>query len=315
MALLPLTFSVNPSREMPEIVWRLAPATTVGMALNSATQRLKEAQIEGAWLDAQVILAHTVGKDRAWLFAHGEEEMTARQAARFTDYIARRIAHEPVAYLVGHREFYGIDLLVDKRVLVPRPETEMLVDEVLEEIESRKGANSATPRPVTIADIGTGSGAIALAIASNVEAARIYAVDISKDALKVAKVNTRRLDVRRQVTLLRGDLLEPLPGKVDILVANLPYIRNDEYHGLDVNVRLYEPKLALTSGDEGLDAIRSLLQQAPAKLNPGAMIYLEIGWMQGDAVAKLASECFPSARAIAVHKDYQGNDRMVVIAT
>lgn len=304
---------------MPEIVWRLAPTATVGMALNSATQRLKEAQVEGAWLDAQVILAHTLGVNRAWLFAHGEEEMSARKAARFTDYIARRIAHEPVAYLVGHKEFYGIDLLVDKRVLVPRPETEMLVDEVLDEIESRANASADTStdagRPVVVADIGTGSGAIALAIAANAEKARIYAVDISKDALKVAKVNARRLDTRRQVTLLRGDLLEPLPSKVDILVANLPYIGTDEYHGLEPNVRLYEPKLALTSGDEGLDAIRSLLQQAPAQLNPGAMIYLEIGWMQGSAVAELASEVFPNARAIAVHQDYQGNDRMVVIAT
>lgn len=311
MALLPLTFSVNHSSELPEILWSLAPAATVGMALNSATQRLKEAQIEGAWLDAQVILAHALGVDRAWLFAHGEEELTARQSKRFTDMIARRVAHEPVAYLIGHKEFYGIDLLVDKRVLVPRPETEMLVDEVLVEIESR----GATGRSVLIADIGTGSGPIALAVAANAENARIYAVDISKDALKVAKVNARRLDSRKQVTLLRGDLLEPLPERVDIVVANLPYIGNQEYHELEPNVRLYEPKLALTSGDEGLDAIRTLLRQAPAHLKPEAMIYLEIGWMQGKAVAQLAREMFPLARAIAVHQDYQGNDRMVVIAT
>jgi release factor glutamine methyltransferase len=135
------------------MVWNLAPATSVGSALNSATQRLKEAEIETAFLDAQVILCHVLGVERPWLFAHGDTELTCRQADHFTELIARRVHQEPVAYLVGWKEFYGIELKVDRRVLIPRPETEMLVDEVLREVDSREGL-------VTIADIGTGSAAI-----------------------------------------------------------------------------------------------------------------------------------------------------------
>lgn len=308
MAILPIPFPVNQPQYPAEILWTLAPSTTVGMALNSATQRLKEAHIEGAWLDAQVILAATLGVDRSWLFAHGEIELTARQAEEFTDLVARRVCHEPVAYLTGHKEFYGIDLLVDRRVLVPRPETEMLVDEVLAEAESRGG------KPLLIADVGTGSGAIALAIASNCENARIYAVDISRKALAVAKENLKRLDVRNQITLIRGDLLQSLPEAVDIIVANLPYVSTDEYKGLDPTVRHYEPKLALESGEKGLDAIARLLRQVQGKLRLGGMIYLEIGWQQADDVVRLARAILPEIRDIAVHRDYQGHERMVAIA-
>lgn len=308
MAILPIPFPVNPSQYPAEIHWKLAPAATVGMALNSATQRLKEAQIEGAWLDAQVILAATLDVERPWLFAHGDVELTARQAETFTELIARRACHEPVAYLTGHKEFYGMDLLVDKRVLVPRPETEMLVDEVLAEIEVRRDAQ------VTVADIGTGSGAIALAVAANCEKARIYAVDISRKALAVAKENIKRLDARGQITLVRGDLLQALPEPVDIIVANLPYVSLAEYKGLEPTVRHYEPRLALESGERGLDAIARLLRQAPGKLRPGGMIYLEIGWRQGEEVVQLARDLLPSVRDVAVHHDYQGHQRMVAIA-
>jgi len=314
LAILPIPFSVNPTQHPAEISWRLAPATTVGMALNSGTQRLKEAQVEGAWLDAQVILAATLEVDRSWLFAHGDVELTARQAELFTELIARRICHEPVAYLVGHKEFYGIDLQVDKRVLVPRPETEMLVDEVLAEIESRAGGEEDSPE-VVVADIGTGSGAIALAIAANSENARIFAVDISRRALAVARENVKQIDARGQVTLLRGDLLRALPEPVDIIVANLPYISSAEYKGLDPTVRHYEPKLALESGERGLDAIARLLRQVQGKLRPRGMIYLEIGWQQGEEVAQLARDLLPTVRDIAIHRDYQGHQRMVAIAT
>lgn len=314
MAILPIPFSVNQSVFSGGISWRLAPATTVGMALNSGTQRLKEAEIEGAWLDAQVILASTLDVDRSWLFAHGEVELTAQQAELYTELIVRRVNHEPVAYLVGHKEFYGIDLLVDNRVLVPRPETEMLVDEVLAEIESRMSAADA-PAEIVVADIGTGSGAIALAVASNSADARIFAVDISRKALAVARENIKRIDTRGQVTWLRGDLLRALPEAVDIIVANLPYISSTDYMGLEPTVRHYEPKLALESGERGLDAIARLFRQVQGKLRPGGMIYLEIGWQQGDEVAQLARDLLPTVRDIAIHRDYQGHQRMVAIAT
>jgi release factor glutamine methyltransferase len=291
-----------------QVIWTLAPGATVGMALNSATQRLKEAEIETAFLDAQVILAHLLGVDRPWLFAHAEAELTAAQAEAYTEQVARRVRHEPVAYLVGRKEFYGLDLAVDRRVLIPRPETEMLVDEVLREIEAR-------PEPtVRVADVGTGSGAIALAIAANEPRARILATDVSRDALAVAQENLARHDVRGQVTLHHGDLLAPLPEPVEIIVANLPYIAAAAYRELDATVRDYEPRLALESGAEGLDVIERLLRQAPGHLTPDGKLYLEIGQDQGAAVELLARTLLPQARDVAVHEDYQGHDRMVAIA-
>lgn len=295
---------------MQSITWNLAPDATVGSALNSATQRLKEALIDTAFLDAQVILAHVLGVDRPWLFAHGEAELEPRHAKEFTDMIARRVDHEPVAYLVGRKEFYGLELTVDKRVLIPRPETEMLVDEVLSEIDARAGNGADCVR---IADVGTGSGAIALAIAVNEPRASIQALDVSRKALAVARINVQRHDLRGQITLRQGNLLEPLSGPVDILVANLPYISTSEFATLDATVRAYEPRLALESGDEGLDAIAQLLRQANQHLAANATIYLEIGRDQALRVFKLAQNVLPRMRDIALHQDYQGHDRMVVI--
>jgi len=295
---------------LESIIWNLAPDATVGSALNSATQRLKEAENDTAFLDAQVILAHVLGVDRPWLFAHGETELQPAHSQAFTELIARRVDHEPVAYLIGRREFYGLELAVDKRVLIPRPETEMLVDEVLSEIEARTSSGAES---VNVADIGTGSGAIALAIAVNEPRARIQAIDVSRKALAVARINVQRHDARNQVTLHQGNLLEPLTEPVDILVANLPYISTREYATLDPTVRSYEPRLALESGNEGLDAIAQLLRQANSHLAPRATIYLEIGRDQALSVFKLAQNVLPRMRDIALHQDYQGHDRMVVI--
>lgn len=299
MAVLPL---------FQQMIWKLAPATTLGMALNSATQRLKDAEIDPASLDAQVLLAHTLGVERTWLFAHYEYELSSQEAERFTELIARRMSHEPVAYLTGRREFYGLDLVVDKRVLIPRPETEMLVDEVLMTIESRQGD------PVRVADVGTGSGAIALAVATSEPRALVYATDISRTALAVAHANVKRLDSRGQVKLLRGDLLAPISEPMDVIVANLPYIDSTDYQTLDVTVRNFEPRLALESGPAGLDAISRLLRCAPAHLARDGVIYLEIGSQQAAAVSELAAHLLPHAREIEVHQDYQGLDRMVAIA-
>ena len=310
MAVLPLSLPSRSSFPLDSIIWKLAPDATVGSALNSATQRLKEAENDTAFLDAQVILAHVLGVERPWLFAHGEIALEPRQADDFTEMIARRVDHEPVAYLVGHKEFYGLDLVVDKRVLIPRPETEMLVDEVLSEIEARC-ANGA--ERVRVADVGTGSGAIALAIAVNDAHAAIEAVDVSRKALAVARSNVQRHDSRNQVTLRHGNLLEPVSEPVDILVANLPYISRSEYATLEPTVRAYEPRLALESGDEGLDAIAQLLRQANSHLAENATIYLEIGREQALAVFRLAQNVLPRMRDIALHQDYQGHDRMVVI--
>ena len=290
---------------LQNVVWNLIPSTTAGRAINTATQRLAEAGISPARLDAQVILAHVLGVERSWLFAHHEYALTPEQADRFTELIARRVAHEPVAYLVGHREFYGIDLAVDARVLIPRPETEMLVDTVLDHIAA------SAPAALTVADVGTGSGAIALAIAANAPDTRIYAIDLSADALAVARSNVARLDARHQVTLLQGNLLAPLPECVDLAVANLPYVNSADYQTLEADVRKYEPPLALEAGPLGMDAIARLLQQAPSFIKPGGVVILEIGYDQGDIAVELIHRLLPQARDVAVSKDYQGHDRMV----
>ncbi len=287
------------------VVWKLMPATTVGRALNSARGRLDEAGCSTASLDAQVILAHVLGVDRSWLFAHHEYKLNPEQADAFTKLIVRRTNHEPVAYLIGRKEFYGLEFLVDRRVLIPRPETELLVDAVLD--------HATEQGPVVVADVGTGSGAISLAIANHCEDARIYAIDLSLDALEVAKRNVERLDSRGQVTLAQGDLLTPLPEKVHVVVANLPYISNDLYSELDADVREFEPQVALEAGPEGLDAIHRLLQQVHYYLLPDGIVFLEIGHDQGPAVRSLAQACFPHAQHIAVRRDYHGHDRLVTI--
>ncbi len=287
------------------VVWNLMPATTVGRAVNAATQRLEEAGVATARLDAQVILAHVLGVGRSWLFAHFEYALDDTQANQFTELIARRVKHEPVAYLIGRKEFYGIELQVDRRVLIPRPETEMLVDAVL------VVAANQSPDPVTVADVGTGSGAIALAVAANAENAHIYALDVSPDALAVAARNLANHDSRDQVTLLHSDLLASLPRPVDIIVANLPYVTSADYRTLDLDVRKYEPQLALEAGEQGLDVIARLLRQVPSHLCPGGTVFLEIGYDQGNAVLGLVADILPQALNADVHKDYQGRDRMV----
>ena len=287
------------------VVWTLMPATTVGRAVNAATQRLEEAGVSTARLDAQVILAHVLRVGRSWLFAHYEHTPDPEQADQYTELIARRVRHEPVAYLIGRKEFYGLDLNVDRRVLIPRPETEMLVDAVLEVVDD------VGQTRVVIADVGTGSGAIALAVANNAENACIYALDLSGDALAVARTNVAHLDKRWQVSLLQGNLLDPLPERADIIVANLPYVTSAEYRILEPDVRSYEPQLALEAGEQGLDVITALLRQVPDHLHPNGTVILEIGYDQGPSVLQLVAQVLPQARHLDLHHDYQGHDRMV----
>lgn len=300
--------TTHPSSLWQKVIWRLMPSTTIGRALISARERLDEAGSPTASLDAQVILAYALGVDRSWLFAHHEYTLSAEQANAYTDLIARRMQHEPVAYLIGRKEFYGLEFQVDRRVLIPRPETELLVDAVLDFITER--ADNAC----LVADVGTGSGAIALAVAANAPQVQVYAIDLSQDALAVAQSNVAQLDERKQVHLLHGDLLTPLPQAVDIIVANLPYISSTVYPKLDADVRDYEPKLALEAGSEGLDAITRLLQQAPRYLRrPEGAIFLEISYDQGKAAMALAQSLLPDAYDISLRQDYHGHDRLITI--
>lgn len=291
---------------------RLAAARTLGEALRLAADWLRAAGSESPALDAQVLLAHVTGASRATLFAYPERALAPDQAEEYAGLVARRVAGEPVAYLTGRREFMGLMFHTDCRALIPRPETELLVEAALREIRQRL-AGPARPAPL-VADIGTGSGAIAIALAAlEPRLPRVYAVDISPDALALAAENATALGVAARVITLEGDLLAPLPEPVDIILANLPYIAPLDT-AVAPSVHDYEPHLALYSPERGLAHIRRLLEQTPAKLRPGGALFLEFGYDQRDAVEALARQAFPTA-ALRVVADYAGWDRAIEIHT
>jgi release factor glutamine methyltransferase len=291
---------------------RLAAARTLGEAMRLARSWLREAGSATPALDAQALLAHVTGAPRATLLAYPERSLSSDQAAAYAGMVARRVAQEPVAYLTGRREFMGLEIHTDRRALIPRPETELLVEAALREIRQRLG-DPARGAPIA-ADIGTGSGAIAVALAAlEPRLPRIYAVDISPDALALAAENAAALGVAARVITLAGDLLEPLPEPVDIILANLPYIAPDDA-SVAPSVHGYEPHLALYSPESGLAHIRRLLEQAPGRLRPGGALYLEFGYDQRAAVEALARQTFPAA-TLRVGADYAGWDRYIEIYT
>jgi release factor glutamine methyltransferase len=291
-----------------QITWTLTPATPVGRALVSAVQRLQEAGCENGSLDAQVLLAHVLGQERSWLFAHHDYLLTESEAEQFTELVARRSRYEPVAYLIGRKDFYGLEFCVDERVLIPRPETELLVDMVLAQIRSRKNRQQ-----VVVADVGTGSGAIAVTVAIHAPEARVFGLDVSPAALAVAQHNGERLAQENSVNFLQSDLLEALPEPVDLIVANLPYVTDEEYLTLMPDVREYEPRLALQAGVQGLDVIERLLQQVHKHLKPDGAVLLEIGSHQGDAVARLAKAMKPRPSYVGLSRDYSGHVRIATL--
>ena len=245
-------------------------------------QALQQAQALGlARIDAQMLLLHVLartGAGRAWLITHDQDALDAAQARSYADLCTRRLAGEPVAYLTGRKEFYGLALAVDARVLDPRPDTETLVDWALEHMPTH---GSTTCRVV---DLGTGSGAIALALQSQRPAASLWAVDASADALAVARANAQRLAL--PVRFAHGSWLQPLAEQApfDLIVSNPPYIRDTDPH---LAALTHEPLSALASGADGLADLRAIIAQSPARLAPGGWLLLEHGWDQAEAVAGL----------------------------
>jgi release factor glutamine methyltransferase len=287
------------------------PVMTTEDLLERGTQVLLKAGQASARLDARVLLGHVLRVDSAMLYAYPQREVSAEQEQQFLALIERRVHGEPVAYLVGHKEFYGLDFVVDRRVLIPRPETELLVEAVLEHIRGRLNAGQV---PI-VADIGTGSGAIPIVLA--VEEPRLpylYATDISPDALEVARLNCKRHAVERRIRLLQGDLVEPLPEAVDIITANLPYVGTDEMDVLAPDVLAYEPHLALFSGPSGLDLLQRFLRavQQSRKLKEGGCMVLEIGYAQKESLIRLLSEIWPGA-VVTWKKDYAGWNRLLQV--
>jgi release factor glutamine methyltransferase len=284
--------------------------TTIWEAFSEARARLRAAEISSADLDAAVLLGSVLGVDRATLYARPEQAVTPAAQAAFEGLVERRLQGEPVAYLTGHKEFMGLDFLVDRRALIPRPETELLVEQALAEVRRRGMRGLADLR---VADIGTGSGAIAIALAVlEPRLPLIYATDISAEALALAAENARRLGAASRLRLLQGDLLEPLPERVDLLLGNLPYVAPGERETLAPDVRDYEPHLALFGADDGLGHFRRLLTSAPPLLKPEAVLLLEFGYNQRAPLAELIPSALPGAQARFI-SDYAGWDRLVEI--
>lgn len=277
--------------------------STITALLREATATLAPVS-SSPRLDAELLLAHVLGWTRARLLAERDDAPTPAQTAAFAALVSRRATLEPVAYMVGHREFYGLDLAVTPDTLVPRPETELLVDLAL---RAAPAIRPYGPR-LTIADIGTGTGAIAIALATHLPEALIYASDLSAQALEVAHRNVERYGLADRVRLLHGDLLTPLPEPVDLLVSNPPYTILAE---VEPNVRAHEPPLALDGGPDGAAIYRRLLAGIRPYLRPDGAVLLEIGAWQGDLVATMLRESMPDM-LVTIHPDLAGRDRVVM---
>ena len=273
-------------------------------ALAAATERLSHRGIPDASLEAEVIVRHVMGLDRAKIFAIPEQRLSNRQQQHVSQLVRRRLEGEPLAYILGHREFYGLDFVVDHHVLIPRQETELLVDKVLEFANGRAGER------LRIADVGTGCGAVAIAVAQHVPQATLYATDISRQVLSVADINRRAHGVVDRVHLREGDLLHALDGPVDAVVCNPPYIRTGQIAHLRPEVRR-EPIGALDGGSDGLGVMRSLMRQAPSYLRTGARLLVEIAPEQLATVIRMAREHIPGA-SVSFARDLLGMPRVVI---
>lgn len=283
----------------------------IAAALARARAFLHQKGIEAAPLEAEVLLAHVTGTDRVGLYREANRPLSLEEEEKFQELLQRRAAGEPVAYLTGCREFMGLTFRVTRDVLIPRPETELLVEVALELLTG--GAVPGEER-LFLADVGTGSGAIAVSLARYLGKSTIYATDISPAALAVAAENARRHGVAGRIIFLAGDLLSPLqkvlpPGSLSLVAANLPYIPSDEIKKLMPDVARHEPHLALDGGRDGLELYRRLVPQARELLAPGGYLLMEIDPSQAPLMSRLLPE---GAWRYRVRRDLAGRQRLVV---
>ena len=279
------------------------PVTTIASALDWARTLLRDTS-ESHMLDARLLLGEVLQVKQAYLLQVPERTLTVQQSASYQELVGLRAQGKPLAYLLGKQMFFDIEVFVSPDVLIPRPETELLVEKV---IAYAKG------RGMTIVDVGAGSGVIALALAKHLPTAQITGIDLSSGALDVARCNAEHLELEERIRWLRGNLLQPLLDSgetADVIVANLPYIPTEEMQKLDVSK--HEPILALDGGPDGLDIIRRFLENAPRVLREKGLVIMEIGSGQGEAVRKLAEAAFPET-TVRVELDLAGHERIVSI--
>jgi len=281
---------------------------TIGKLIENATKAFLSQGLPTPRLDAEVLLASYLNEDRTWLYIHSGQDMNASDVAGFSRWVTRRQQGEPVAYIIGCKEFWSLDFAVDSRVLIPRPDTEVLVEEVLKALAINKTSGKTSGSEIL--DLGTGSGAIAVALAHECPEARITATDISREALAVAAGNAERNRVASRITFLDGNLFSPVKGCFDVIVSNPPYITGGDYSQLAVGVRNFEPLEALLAGKEGMDFYEKIIPQSACHLKPGGWLLLEIGDGQKELIEGLFRQS-GAYQNVAFRKDYAGRWRVV----
>ncbi|HTL30542.1 MAG TPA: peptide chain release factor N(5)-glutamine methyltransferase [Tepidisphaeraceae bacterium] len=285
-------------------------AWTIRRLLEWTSSFFSRKQVDSPRLAAELLLAHVLNVPRIKLYTDYERILEEPPLSRFRALVQRASEHEPIAYLTGHAHFFGLEFEVNRSVLIPRPDTELIVENVLQ--LARHQAGMEAPR---ILDLCTGSGCIAAAIAYHLKNAIVLATDISKDAAEVARKNIEKLGLNDRVTVEVGDLFEPLAQIVDarpfdLIVSNPPYVSTTELNELDRNVKEYEPVGALDGGIDGLLIHRKILAGASERLVPGGRLYLEIGYKQADAAREAASH-YPDLENVMILRDLAGNDRVL----
>jgi release factor glutamine methyltransferase len=258
----------------------------IGRAIERSVRRFRGTDVREPLLEARMLVEHVIGQSRAWVLAHPEVTLDDEMDQALERLVARRASGEPIAYIMRKREFYGLELYVDPRVLIPRPETEVVIDEIVQLVRER-------PDSTHIVDIGTGSGAIALALAANLPSARISAVDYSREALEVAAHNAAKLGLEGRVDFIQGDVVSWLRPPVDVIVANLPYIPSESLRLLMPEVRDFEPLLALDGGTGGVMLNLRLLEDLPRLLGPGGRAFLECEPHQIEPLRMAAGRLMP----------------------
>jgi release factor glutamine methyltransferase len=279
-------------------------------ALHSASSRLTAAQVGSPRLNAELLLMFVLGSDRAYLYAHPERALTPEESTRYEAVLAQRASGIPAQYITGHQEFWGMDLIVTPAVLIPRPETEHLIEEVLR-LTRPPGGDDRPPSKETpalrIVDVGTGSGCIALALAKELPRAEIHAVDISPETLAIARANAVRHQLEDRVHFREGDLLHGFePAAFDLVVSNPPYVGESEEDTVQLEVRKFEPRNAIFAGPTGLEVIKRLIPQAERMLKPDGWLVLEISGTIAEGVRRLLA----SWSSVKLSNDLQGTPRV-----
>ncbi len=270
-------------------------------ALREAIALLEDNRVGSPRMNAEVLLMFVIGGDRAYLYAHPERGLTADEQARYEEALQQRARGVPAQYITGHQEFWGLDFVVGPGVLIPRPETEHLVEAVLELCRER-------PQQLRLVDVGTGSGCVALALAHELPEAEIHATEICEAALEMARANAVRLGLERRVTFHHTDLLDGVEGPFDVVASNPPYVGESEHDKVQLEVRKFEPRCAVFAGENGMDVIRRLAPQARDALRPGGTLAVEIGYSQEAAVREVLRD-WNDVRSVP---DLQGIPRVVV---